>query len=499
MQYILKFFSLFLLTFSLLFLHFFAYSENDAEKIYHCIFDFKFNKANEISKNSASKTLFFILQKQNLEVIEFFAKGNPEGYEKTKENLEKAEEHIAKFSPSTPEYGFVLAEIKILNAFLSVVYDEKLEAVFLFRQAYQILEKNIKKYPQYVPHYKSMGLLKTFLGAVPEKFRWALSFIGLEGSTKTGLKYIDVVIKSNTFYAEEASMYRALIYAYLLSENDKAVNYAAQLAQKSNAMPLYIAALVFYKCEKNDEALRLLNLIKSENKENFALNEKEKQLNSRYDLHFTYYLEADMLLSKGDYEAAENKFRVFLKLNKSENFIKETYFKILLARFLSGKNDYQNYFDSILENGAEHSDVDKHAAEFAKRGKMPDKTLISARLRTDGGYYAQALAEMQQTGAEKMRTTAEKTEFFYREGRIFHKLLKYDSAEISYKKCIETGETLPRYFAANAALQLGYIYKEILKDKEKAKFYFEKALSYPRHEYKSGIDQKANAALDLLN
>jgi tetratricopeptide (TPR) repeat protein len=157
------------------------------------------------------------------------------------------------------------------------------------------------------------------------------------------------------------------------------------------------------------------------------------------------------------------------------------------------------YFDSILEKGTEHSEVDKHAYEFAKRGRMPEKTLISARLRTDGGYYEEALAEMRASGADKMRTNAEKTEFFYREGRIFHKLAKYDSAEISYKKCIQIGETLPRYFAANAALQLGYIYKEIVKDKEKAKFYFEKALSYPRHEYKTGIDQKANAALDLLN
>jgi hypothetical protein len=60
-----------------------------------------------------------------------------------------------------------------------------------------------------------------------------------------------------------------------------------------------------------------------------------------------------------------------------------------------------------------------------------------------------------------------------------------------------TGEN-PWYFAANSALQLGYI-AEAQKDKVMAKKYFEQALNFKRHEYKNSIDSKARSALEQLN
>jgi len=70
-------------------------------------------------------------------------------------------------------------------------------------------------------------------------------------------------------------------------------------------------------------------------------------------------------------------------------------------------------------------------------------------------------------------------------------------AKIYYEETIKLSRENPWYFAPNAALQLGYIYRD-QKDFEKAKKYFELAMSYRKHEYKSSIDTKSRAALDQL-
>ena len=49
-------------------------------------------------------------------------------------------------------------------------------------------------------------------------------------------------------------------------------------------------------------------------------------------------------------------------------------------------------------------------------------------------------------------------------------------------------------FAPNSALQLGYIQQQKGR-KNKAKAYFEQAIAYKNHEYKTSVDNKARAAL----
>jgi len=52
------------------------------------------------------------------------------------------------------------------------------------------------------------------------------------------------------------------------------------------------------------------------------------------------------------------------------------------------------------------------------------------------------------------------------------------------------------YFAANSALQLGFIYQNT--NKKLAKTYFEKAISFEGHQYEESITQKAKLALKKL-
>jgi hypothetical protein len=61
------------------------------------------------------------------------------------------------------------------------------------------------------------------------------------------------------------------------------------------------------------------------------------------------------------------------------------------------------------------------------------------------------------------------------------------------------GTTLPRYFAANAALHLGMLC-ETQQRKAEAKSWYQKAISgfAANTEYTNGIEQKARAGLQRL-
>ncbi|HEY8401534.1 MAG TPA: hypothetical protein VIK89_09745, partial [Cytophagaceae bacterium] len=82
-------------------------------------------------------------------------------------------------------------------------------------------------------------------------------------------------------------------------------------------------------------------------------------------------------------------------------------------------------------------------------------------------------------------------------GRLHHKVGSINDAIDYYLKTIELSPPDTYYFAPNAALQLGYIYKR-KSDKENARKYFQKALTYKNYEYKNSIDNKAKAALNEL-
>jgi len=147
--------------------------------------------------------------------------------------------------------------------------------------------------------------------------------------------------------------------------------------------------------------------------------------------------------------------------------------------------------------GATLTDHDQAAQHEAESGIEPNVTLLRARLLCDGGFYQQALIELSGK-KEDFSRTQDKIEFIYRLARIYHLWGKVDESIPYYKATIETGKNYPYYFAANAALCLGDIYKQ-KNEIEEAKKYYEMCLTMKNTEYKTGIDQKAKAALNSLN
>src|SRR5258708_9646561 len=158
----------------------------------------------------------------------------------------------------------------------------------------------------------------------------------------------------------------------------------------------------------------------------------------------------------------------------------------------------KQYFEKAKKTGRDVAEPDKYAARQLAENQFPNPKILRVRFLTDGGYYREARDVLQTILLGDLITLKDQTEYYYRKARLSHKTGELPVAKLFYQQSIDMAGENPWYFAPNSALQLGYI-AQTQKDKVLAKKYFDKALSYKRHEYKNSIDSKATSALDQLS
>jgi tetratricopeptide (TPR) repeat protein len=220
---------------------------------------------------------------------------------------------------------------------------------------------------------------------------------------------------------------------------------------------------------------------------------------------FLAYLKAEIYLQKGQYQTALKLYQSFLIKYKGFNFLKDTYYKLFLCYWLNNEEiKGVQYLEKIKTIGENIVESDKAATKFSENylnkkltKSIPQKILMKARLAFDGGYYDKALECLNSYSENSFDQASNRAEFNYRKGRIFQKLNNLQDAIAYFERTIIISENQNWSFGASSALQLGYIYQS-KNEKAKAKSYFEKAISYKKHEYKNSVDNKAKAALNEM-
>jgi tetratricopeptide (TPR) repeat protein len=428
------------------------------------------------------------------DIIQLLISEDPMLYEKLQGNEDARMDKIKTLETSSPYYLFAQAEIKLQWAFVKLKFGDEGSAALNIKQAYQLLERNKKKFPDFIPNKKSSGLLNILIGSVPDKYIWIVNLIGMNGTIPNGMAMLNQVINSNSIYSLEASIYKVLVENYILIKDTKDRSSITKLSgsNQDNLLINFLEASILLKHGHDNEGLKAI---------------LSKPVSEQYIyIPFTEVMLGDIFIHKGDYEKARSYYLLFLKNYKGENFIKDSYYKIFLTHYLAGEDDKaETYIQKILENGQELTDADKYAQKFARKKELPDKILMKARLLSDGGHYQQALEilkEFKITGSTQIKNAIE---YEYRQGRIYHNMEDYQKAIHFYVSTISLSEEarkksneLVYYYAPNSALQLGYIYRKF-RNKEVAKQYFNMALSYKDYEYKNSIDNKAKGALEELN
>lgn len=407
-------------------------------------------------------------------------------FEKYEDNYETSLELLEKVNPQTAGSLFATAELRLQWAFVYLKFGHELDAAWNVRQAYLTVQECKKRFPDFVPIKKTSGLLEIMMGSVPEKYQWIISLLNMEGSVETGLKELEEVRDQCESLKLETTLLYYLFQSFTLQHTEVAMQGLDETIKShpDNQLALFLGASVAIKNSQSEKALVYLKKI----------NDGLGGLSIRY----AHYQLGEVYLHKGEYKSSIQSYQKFLNGYKGQNYIKDAHYKIGICYWLMGNaNDAKKYFEKAKALGKESAEADKYAARQLLKYYNPNVKLSKLRYATDGGYYDNAQKVISSVADQDLVSNEEKIEFTYRKARLFHKMGSPKEAEKNYLETITKQGEENWYFAPNACLQLGYLFLEQEQSAE-AKKYFEKALTYKKHEYKNSIDSKAKSALAQL-
>lgn len=388
--------------------------------------------------------------------------------------------------PDGPEKFFLEAELNLQRGFNLLNLDQSFNAVFAIRRAYNLTQDCLKKYPTFMPIKKTSGVIQVMIGSVPDKYHWFISLLGMRGSVITGQRQLQELRNSRSSLSTEATILFFTVKGFINQQFSEAAGGLTECLkeQPDNRLILFLSINMLTKDSQSENVLHLISEL--------------DQHNQGLQMYYVEYLRAEALLNKGEYNKAIVSYQKFIKGYRSLSFKKDAHYKIALCYWLmNDETNANNYFEKAKTAGREQADPDKYAAAQLAENRLPNQKILKVRFLTDGGYYKEAQGAVQSIQFAELKTLKEQTEYFYRKGRLAHKTEEFSVAKIYYEETIHLAKENPWYFAPNAALQLGYIYRD-QKNYDMAKKYFEQALSYRRHEYKSSIDSKSRTALEQL-
>ncbi len=446
-----------------------------------------------ILERDKSNNGFKVYLKSNADLIQLLITEDKVFYPQFIDNQAGRLEYLANLDKKSPYARMLQAEVHLHTAFVRLKFGHEVKGAWEIIKAYKLLEANAKEFPDFIPNQKSLGLLHILIGSTPENYQWVANLLGLKGSIKQGLSELQNSIQKDTFWGQESQLIDYLIHAYILSFTpNKLSDFQGFIKQNSdNQLFVFFGITTLMKEGKSEMALSVL----------------ENRIIDKDYLPFPFleYLKAEIFLQKGQYQTASKYYQFFLSKYNGFNFVKDTYYKLFLCYWLNNEDiKAKSFLERIQSVGENIVESDKAATKFSinflaqKPAKsIPQKGLMKARLAFDGGYYDNALSLINAYSENGFENPSDRAEWNYREGRIYQKMNNIIQAIPSFERAIALSENQNYSYGASSALQLGYIFQG-KNEKQKAKSYFEKAISFKKHEYKNSVDNKARAALNQL-
>lgn len=385
----------------------------------------------------------------------------------------------------TPFQLFLVSEIRLRGALVRLKYGENTSAFWNFRQAYLLARKNNGKFPEFTPSLKTLGLLEIAFGNSPDQYHWMLRLLGIQPDAASGVERLQKASLANDPLGMESQLLIALAQAYLIGDTRGSEKTLGQLLAKfpDSALLCYVYGSVALKNSESEKAL--------------------VRMPARGDAAYLrlpplHYLLGEIYLQKQDYDASISEYGKFLALHRGKNLIKDAHFKTAMAYWLSGReNEARKVLAVAAVSGEQRAEVDINADYSIRSGKLPNPDLLRVRYSTDGGYYPAAAFVLEGLDQTAFSNDEERTEYQYRLGRLRHKQWRIAEAITSYQRTVELQGSNSWYYAPNACLQLGDLYRQS-GDTEKSLQFYKLAASYKDHPYSVSIRNKARHAMNAM-
>lgn len=462
-------------------------------KAYQHIFELKLSNARQLlqaEKKINPHNGIVVMLENYIDYFYLLASDSKSEFDRLQQNKSRRLDLIAAGDKSSPYYLYAQAEINLQWALIRGRYGEYMTAAREIRKAKVQLQENAEKFPGFHLNAKGLGLINAFLGNLPDGIlKSTLATFGIKGDLQEGVAMLEK-LSANLPQSKYAAFYDEVVFYYVFVLNDivhspqayaKTMKYTARISD-SSLLKTYLQALVCSKNAHNEEAITIL------------ANRPEGPAYQAFP--YLNFLAGVAKLNKLDYSSSTD-FNRFLLENKGVNYIKDAYLHLAwIALLKDGTAAYSAQITKVKSQGYIYQEKDKQAQNEAEEA-VPDKVLLKARLLFDGGYYQKALGALANLKGGDFEAGRDKTEYYYRLGRINGELGRGDEALLAYQNAISVGKNLRYYYAANSALQIGKIFAE-RNNPAKATAFFNIAVQMKNHDYESSIETQAKAGIRRL-
>jgi tetratricopeptide (TPR) repeat protein len=422
-----------------------------------------------------------------IDFFTLFFNEDPAEYQRRKPGLEPRLNLMKKGDASSPFALFTRSVIYFQWAAIDIKFGNRLDAGWAFRKSFLLGKDNLEKFSGFQPSLMLQGAMQVAAGTIPPGYQWLGNLLGIRGTIAGGMQALEQVLASSDPYArlfhEEAVFYHLYLKFHIQNQREEVFRdiRKEQLDKQSNHLFAYLASNLALN---NQQAAFAEQVIREMNPGPGYLDMPVWDLERGY-------ARADRL----DPDAAIYLER-FISRFKGKFYVKEVLQKLSWIYYLQGKMDKAtDARNRLLRMGNTETEADKQAMKDAQGGRWPNQLLLKARLLDDGGYYMDALQLLNGRSTSSFAGAADQLEFAYRLGRLYDALNRKTEAMDAYLTTIKLGAGRREYYAARAALQIGYIY-ESAGEREKAIPFFQKVLDLKGHDYKNALDQKAKAGLE---
>ena len=416
-----------------------------------------------------------------------FFNEDPVEYAARKDNFEKRLDAFESGPQNSPFYRYCKSLTYIQRASVRIKFGERFSAGWDFKKANSLIKDNRSKYPNFALNKMVLGPIQVVIGTIPSGYKWITSLLGMKGSISAGMQQMNDFINNNDtvakLFANEAIFYYCYLKFYIENKPEEVFKIIQnkKLDVVNNHLFTYLAANLGINSKRTDYAAQVI---------------QNRNLSGDYMITTAWDFEMGYVkLHKLQLDDAIVFFQRFIKNFKGNFYVKDVLQKLSWAYYLKGnKGEAERYRLLTIKEGNTESDADKKAYRDAKKNQWPNETLLKARILNDGGYQRDALNTLQTKTVNDFSKPEETLEYSYRLARIYDDMGRDDEALRFYRVSIKLGKEMTEYYAARAALQMGYIYEQ-KGMKAQAIAAFQECLDMGDHEYKDSLDQRAKSGI----
>lgn len=418
-----------------------------------------------------------------LDIISLLTTEDKELYKKLKPNESIRIREIKKLDQNSPYYLYTQADIKLQWAFVELIFQDYVNGFLDLKKANNLIDQNIKKYPNFKLNNKVKGLIDLLTEAAPKEANIALFATGLKRNTTGNQKLISTSVFVPLF-KEEINIYLSFVNAYIKNEPELGLWKIKKTYENNpkNLFAQFTYANILAQLDKNTELLTLL--------ESNPLYKKPSYL---YIPYLDYLLgESQMKLKR--YEDSKLSYKKFLKYSSKATFKATTCLQLALLYSATNQRDSSLFFiKKIQEIDKNDFSTDQYAHFISEKNILLDPTLARCKLMYEGQHYFATYQLLKNT--KDYKEDVFNAEKYYLLASSCTKLGQKESSKIFYQRSIDySHKDDKQYHGAYAAIKLAYLLDAEGKIDE-ARVLFKKAGSYTSHFYIETVKKHVNLKL----